>query len=179
MTAMNTSIETPGMPIPPRDPAQRPPPVVKPALLATELTKRYDDTVALDSVDFAVAHGQSVAVTGPSGSGKSTLLYCLAGVLTPDGGSVHLDAERVDTLSERRRSELRRTRYGFVFQFGGLLPELSAEENMALPLMLGGWSRHRAVAHTRQWFGALGLEGVEDRRPGQLSGGQAQRVAIA
>lgn len=149
------------------------------ALSGVGLVKRYQDAVALADVDFSVAAGESVAVTGPSGSGKSTLLYCLAGVVMPDQGEVVLDGQRIDELGERKRTELRRTRLGFVFQFGGLLAELPAEENVALPLMLGGWSRGRAVRHARRWFGPLGLEGLEGRRPGQLSGGQAQRVAVA
>jgi putative ABC transport system ATP-binding protein len=151
-----------------------------PAVLAgTDLHKRYGDTPALAGVDLQVSGGQSVAVTGPSGSGKSTLLYCLAGVLQPDAGSVTLGGERVDRLSDRARSELRRRRYGFVFQFGGLLPELTAAENVALPLMLAGRRRAAAVAAARPLLDALGLGGLAGRRPGQLSGGQAQRVAIA
>lgn len=85
----------------------------------------------------------------------------------------------VDQLGEPHRSELRRTRFGFVFQSGQLLPELPADENVALPLMLGGMSRRQAVQKAREWFAPLGLAGMEERRPGQLSGGQAQRVAIA
>jgi putative ABC transport system ATP-binding protein len=143
------------------------------------LVKRFGPTVALDGVDLAVAGGEAVAIMGPSGSGKSTLLHCLAGIMRPDAGEVHLLGQRIDALGERRRSELRRTRFGFVFQFGQLLPELPADENVALPLMLGGVSRAEAVRAARGWFGPLGLAGMEGRRPGELSGGQAQRVAIA
>jgi len=116
---------------------------------------------------------------GPSGSGKSTLLHCLAGIMKPDSGEVHLLGQRIDNMRERGRSALRRTRFGFVFQFGQLLPELPAEENVALPLMLGDVPRAQAVRQARDWFGPLGLNGMETRRPGELSGGQAQRVAIA
>ncbi|MFI0449498.1 ABC transporter ATP-binding protein [Actinomadura sp. 6N118] len=143
------------------------------------LAKRFGPTVALGGVDLAVAAGEAVAIMGPSGSGKSTLLHCLAGIMKPDAGEVLLFGQRIDSLGERRRSELRRTRFGFVFQFGQLLPELPAEENVALPLMLGGVPRGEAVRAARGWFGPLGLAGMEGRRPGELSGGQAQRVAIA
>ena len=116
---------------------------------------------------------------GPSGSGKSTLLHCLAGILVPQAGEVHFAGRRVDTMREAERSRLRRDRFGFVFQFGQLVPELSAEENVALPLLLGGTRRAEALARARDWFGPLGLDGVEQRRSGELSGGQAQRVALA
>lgn len=148
-------------------------------LTARSLTKHFGTAPALDGVDFAVGPGESVAVTGPSGSGKSTLLHCLAGIMRPDSGEVRLFDERIDALSERRRSHLRRTRFAFLFQFGQLLPELPAEENVALPLMLGGTSRKAALEPARAELRRLGLEGKEDRRPGELSGGEAQRVALA
>ncbi|GAA4526942.1 MULTISPECIES: ABC transporter ATP-binding protein [Nonomuraea] len=148
-------------------------------LVGRALAKRFGQTVALGGVDIAVRAAEAVAIMGPSGSGKSTLLHCLAGIMKPDAGEVHLLGQRIDDLGERKRSALRRTRFGFVFQFGQLLPELPAEENVALPLMLGGVARQDAVRTARQWFGPLGLGGMEGRRPGELSGGQAQRVAIA
>jgi putative ABC transport system ATP-binding protein len=148
-------------------------------LVGQALTKRFGQTVALGGVDLAVRAGEAVAIMGPSGSGKSTLLHCLAGIMKPDGGEVRLLGQRIDGMRERERSALRRTRFGFVFQFGQLLPELAAEENVALPLMLGGVPRAKAVRQARAWFGPLGLGGMETRRPGELSGGQAQRVAIA
>ncbi|MFI9558288.1 ABC transporter ATP-binding protein [Nonomuraea endophytica] len=148
-------------------------------LAGRALAKRFGQTVALGGVDIAVRAGEAVAIMGPSGSGKSTLLHCLAGIMKPDSGEVHLLGQRIDAMGERQRSALRRTRFGFVFQFGQLLPELPAEENVALPLMLGGVARLQAVRQAREWFGPLGLQGMETRRPGELSGGQAQRVAIA
>ncbi|MFC5818426.1 ABC transporter ATP-binding protein [Nonomuraea harbinensis] len=148
-------------------------------LVGRALAKRFGQTVALGGVDIAVRAAEAVAIMGPSGSGKSTLLHCLAGIMKPDAGEVCLLGQRIDDLGERKRSALRRTRFGFVFQFGQLLPELPAEENVALPLMLGGVARQDAVRTARQWFGPLGLGGMEGRRPGELSGGQAQRVAIA
>ena len=148
-------------------------------LTARSLVKHFGTAPALDGVDFAVGPGESVAVTGPSGSGKSTLLHCLAGIMRPDSGEVRLFDERIDTLSERQRSHLRRTRFAFLFQFGQLLPELPADENVALPLMLGGTSRKAALEPARAELRRLGLEGKEGRRPGELSGGEAQRVALA
>ncbi|GGX04473.1 ABC transporter ATP-binding protein [Streptomyces lomondensis] len=143
------------------------------------LIKKYGSTTALAGVDVEVAARDSLAIMGPSGSGKSTLLHTLAGIIRPDDGQVLLRGERIDRLGENKLSALRRKRFGFVFQFGQLLPELPAEENVALPLMLEGVPRGQAVARARRWFAPLGLDGLEKRRPGQLSGGQAQRVAIA
>ncbi|MCF1592604.1 ABC transporter ATP-binding protein [Streptomyces muensis] len=148
-------------------------------LAGNQLTKTYGSTTALAGVDIEVHGRESLAIMGPSGSGKSTLLHTLAGIIRPDGGQVLLRGERIDNLGEERLSALRRKRFGFVFQFGQLLPELPAEENVALPLMLEGMPRRKAVKQARRWFEPLGLDGLELRRPGQLSGGQAQRVAIA
>lgn len=143
------------------------------------LGHRYGAATVLSGVDVAVRAGEVLAVTGPSGSGKSTLLHCLAGILRPAHGEVRLGGERIDTWSEARRTALRGARFGFVFQFGQLLPELPAVENAALPLLLGGVRRAEAVARAAEWFGPLGIAGLEARRPGQLSGGQEQRVAVA
>ncbi|WP_405976209.1 ABC transporter ATP-binding protein [Streptomyces sp. NBC_00988] len=148
-------------------------------LAGVGLTKTYGSTTALAGVDVEVGTRDSLAIMGPSGSGKSTLLHTLAGIIRLDGGQVLLRGERIDDLGENRLSALRRKRFGFVFQSGQLLPELPAEENVALPLMLEGLPRTRAVERARRWFAPLGLDGLERRRPGQLSGGQAQRVAIA
>jgi putative ABC transport system ATP-binding protein len=126
-----------------------------------------------------LAAGEILAVMGPSGSGKSTLLHCLAGILIPDSGEIWFDGRRVDRLGETERSALRRDRSGFVFQSGQLVPELTAEENIALPLLLGGARRAAALADARPWFGRLDLNGLEQRRSGELSGGEAQRVALA
>ncbi|RZT88675.1 putative ABC transport system ATP-binding protein [Pseudonocardia sediminis] len=155
------------------------PHLTPPVLAGRGVTKRYGATTVLDHVDLDVGPGETVAVTGPSGSGKSTLLHCLAGITTPDDGEIVLAGERVDRLTESRRAALRRERIGFVFQFGQLLPELPAVENVALPLMLSGVRRSEAVRRAAAWFTSLGIEGLELRRPGQLSGGQEQRVAIA
>ncbi len=150
-----------------------------PILVATDLHKRFGRTEALRGIDVAIAAGEIVAIMGPSGSGKSTLLHCLAGILTPDHGSVELAGRRIDDLGETERSRLRRTAFGFVFQFGQLVPELTALENVALPLLLGGVARGEAEARAATWFPMLGLDGLEGRRPGDMSGGQAQRIAVA
>jgi putative ABC transport system ATP-binding protein len=148
-------------------------------LRGVRVTHRFGATTVLSGVDVSVRAGELLAVTGPSGSGKSTLLHCLAGILRPADGEVWLGPDRIDGWSEARRTALRGSRLGFVFQFGQLLPELPAVENVALPLLLAGVRRGEAVARAAAWFGPLGLDGLQDRRPGQLSGGQEQRVAIA
>jgi putative ABC transport system ATP-binding protein len=139
----------------------------------------FGQTPALQGANLSARAGEILAVTGPSGSGKSTLLHCLAGILVPDSGEIWFDGRRVDTQREPERSALRRDRFGFVFQFGQLVPELTAEENVALPLLLAKSRRASALAEARPWFGRLGLDGLQGRRSGELSGGQAQRVALA
>jgi putative ABC transport system ATP-binding protein len=148
-------------------------------LEARGIVKSFGQTPALRGATLTVRQGEILAVMGPSGSGKSTLLHCLAGILVPDHGEVWFAGQRLDTLSEGLRSDLRRDRFGFVFQSGQLVPELTAAENVALPLLLSGTRRKPALAQGRPWFGRLGLDGLEDRRSGELSGGQAQRVALA
>ena len=148
-------------------------------LSCRDLRMSFGQTPALRGADFSVRRGEIVAVMGPSGSGKSTLLHCLAGILVPDKGEVLYGGQRLDKLGETRRSALRRAQFGFVFQFGQLVPELSALENVALPLLLAGRRRPQAFAAAARWFAPLGLEGLEGRRSGELSGGQSQRVALA
>lgn len=148
-------------------------------LNADRLTKQYGSTWALADVSLSLSEGTSTAIMGASGSGKTTLLHMLAGILTPDSGTVSFAGQPISGLSDADRSRLRREQFGFVFQQGLLIPELTAVENVALALMLNGMSKREAVGPAAQWLGALGLAGFEDRRIGQLSGGQAQRVAIA
>ena len=146
---------------------------------ARGLVLSFGETPALRGANLSVERGEILAVMGPSGSGKSTLLYCLAGILSPDAGEVRFDGQRLDDLREKDRSKLRRDRFGFVFQFGQLVPELTAEENVALPLLLGGMPRGEALTAAGGWFERLGLEGMERHRTGEMSGGQSQRVALA
>lgn len=151
-------------------------------LTAHQLTKIYPGgagTHALAGVDLSITRGESLAIMGPSGSGKTTLLHCLAGIITPTSGRVTWQGRPVSAMSDAERTLLRRTDFGFVFQSGQLLPELPADENVALPLMLAGTPRKEATEMARRWLAYLGLAGMEARRPGELSGGQAQRVAIA
>jgi putative ABC transport system ATP-binding protein len=150
-----------------------------PILEANEVVLSFGETPALRGATMSVDRGEIVAVMGPSGSGKSTLLHCLAGILVPGSGQISFAGRRIDKLREQERSALRRNRFGFVFQFGQLVPELSAEENVALPLLLSGMRRTQALAEARPWFDRLGLDDMEHHRSGEMSGGQAQRVALA
>jgi putative ABC transport system ATP-binding protein len=150
-----------------------------PLLEARDIHLSFGKTPALRGATVSVNAGEMLAVMGPSGSGKSTLLHCLAGILVPESGQVCFNGGRVDSLREPERSSLRRDRFGFVFQFGQLVPELTAEENIALPLLLGGTRRTEALTEARTWFARLDLAGLEQRRSGELSGGEAQRVALA
>jgi putative ABC transport system ATP-binding protein len=150
-----------------------------PLLTGRGLHKSFGPIPALRGVDISVGAGEVLAVMGPSGSGKSTLLHCLAGILTPDAGEVFFDGQRVDRMFDSQRSRLRRSVFGFVFQFGQLVPELPVRENIALPLLLAGKGRRAALARAQQWLPRLGLEEVADRLPGEVSGGQGQRAAVA
>lgn len=132
---------------------------------------------ALDGVDVAVDKGRWAAVMGPSGSGKSTLMHCLAGLDTPDHGSVALGSTEITRLGDAGRTRLRRTRVGFVFQSFNLVPALSVRENIVLPVRMA--FRRPDRARLDALVGALGIGDLLRRRPHELSGGQQQRVAIA
>ncbi|RLL68711.1 ABC transporter ATP-binding protein [Streptomyces sp. Z26] len=148
-------------------------------LSAHDLHKTYGSTPALAGADFQIHAGEVVAVMGPSGSGKSTLLHCLAGIVPPDSGTVRYKDRDLSAMADAGRSALRRSEFGFVFQFGQLVPELTCTENVALPLRLVGVHRKEANARAREWLERLEVDDVHDHRPGQVSGGQGQRVAIA
>ncbi|MGW1138618.1 ABC transporter ATP-binding protein [Streptomyces zhihengii] len=148
-------------------------------LVAEDLHKSFGPTTALDGASFSVHPGEVVAVMGPSGSGKSTLLHCLAGIVAPDAGSVRYDGRDLAGLGDDGRSALRRTDFGFVFQFGRLVPELTCVENVALPLRLGGARRKDAEKTAGEWLERLETADLARKRPGELSGGQGQRVAVA
>ena len=150
-----------------------------PLLEATDVHLSFGRSPALRGATLAVDDGEFVAIMGPSGSGKSTLLHCLAGILTPDSGAVRFRGRRVDELADRERSRLRRTDFGFVFQFGQLIPELSAADNVAMPLLLAGTRRGPALRAAQAWLARLDVAELAGRRIGELSGGQAQRIAIA
>jgi len=165
--------EETGAPATPATPAPR---VI---MRARGLELAFGTTRALRGIDLDVVAGEVLAVTGPSGSGKSTLLHVMAGVLIPDAGRVDYAGRDVTAMDEAERSRLRLAEFGFVFQFGQLLPDLSALDNVTIPLLLAGTPRRRALARARAQLAELGLDGHEDKLPTQLSGGQAQRVAVA
>ncbi|MBE2319051.1 ABC transporter ATP-binding protein [Solirubrobacter sp. CPCC 204708] len=148
-------------------------------LTARALKKTYGITPALAGADFEIAPGEVVAVMGPSGSGKSTLLHCIAGIIAPDEGTVEFDGRDLGSMSDVERSALRRSEFGFVFQFGQLVPELSCRENVALPLRLDGVARRVAEQRADALLEALEVGGVAKQRPGTVSGGEGQRVAVA
>ncbi|MGK5446460.1 ABC transporter ATP-binding protein [Streptomyces radiopugnans] len=148
-------------------------------LSAAGLRKSYGPTPALDGADFTVGPGEVVAVMGPSGSGKSSLLHCLAGIIRPDSGTVHYRGRELSAMSDAERSALRRSEFGFIFQFGQLVPELTCTENVALPLRLTGMGRREAEKRAAGWLERLEVDDVRHHRPGQVSGGQGQRVAVA
>jgi putative ABC transport system ATP-binding protein len=152
---------------------------VAPLLAAEGLRKKFGPTTALDGASVEIAAGEVVAVMGPSGSGKSTLLHCLAGIVRPDRGRVVYRGRDLTAASDVELSALRRSEFGFVFQFGQLVPELSCTENVALPLRLDGRSRRDAERCARQWLELLEVADVAGNTPGQISGGQGQRVAVA
>jgi putative ABC transport system ATP-binding protein len=146
-------------------------------LQARDLRLAFGSTLALNRASLTVVPGEVVALMGPSGSGKSTLLHCLAGILRPDSGEVWFEGQRVDTLSERDRSALRLARFGFVFQFGELVPELTIRENVLLPLQLlraGPDAFERADALLEE----LEITNIANLRVTEVSGGEAQRAAV-
>lgn len=150
---------------------------------ARNLHKSYGNNPVLRNVNLDIYPGESVAIMGPSGSGKTTLLHALSGIIKLDAGSVLFNGPTgqvaVESLSERERTSLRANSFGFVFQQGLLVPELTAEENVSLAAMIAGMPRQQARAVSIDLLNRLGLGQMVDRRMGEMSGGQAQRVAIA
>lgn len=141
--------------------------------------KRFGVTPALRDASLRIEPGEIVAVMGPSGSGKSTLLHCAAGIVLPDAGEVQFRGRSLVTMSDGDRSALRRREFGFVFQFGQLVPELTCAENVELPLRLAGADHRAARLLAATWLDRLDVGGVAGQRPGEVSGGQGQRVAVA
>ena len=150
-----------------------------PLITTSDIVKRFGTVTALAGVSINISVGESVAIMGPSGSGKSTLLHCLSGVLVPDQGSVSFGGTEISGLTDARRSHLRLRELGFVFQDSQLIPELPARENVALPLMLTSTPTRSALRAADDMLARLGLADLKGRRPAQMSGGQAQRIAIA
>ena len=152
-------------------------------LQADDLHKKYvlgqHEVTALAGVSLSVDEGEFVAVMGPSGSGKSTLLHLLGGLDQPTAGEIYLAGEKVSQLSDREATLVRRRNIGFVFQFLNLLPTLSAEENVLLPMIIDGQNLRTFRDRLSRILKRVGLEERRDHRPDQLSGGEQQRVAIA
>ena len=146
---------------------------------AVQVSKFFGPLRALHNVSLSVIAGSSVAIMGPSASGKSTLLHCLSGILPADEGRISLNGTEISQLSDARRSALRLSQCGFIFQDGQLIDELTAVENVALPLMVNGMKRRPATNLAHDWLARLGVSEVATRRRSDMSGGQVQRVAIA
>lgn len=152
---------------------------VAPIISAKNIKKSYGKTEVLHGISLDVKQGEVVAIMGPSGSGKSTLLHSMAAIISVDSGEIMFDGRNIAKLSDNKRSILRRTAFGFVFQFSQLVPELTVIDNVALPLLLNGMPRDEAYKKARKWLEAVGLANKHESTPGEISGGQAQRAAIA
>lgn len=154
-----------------------------PVLQCNSLGKAYQDgdrsITVLEGLDFTLQAGEKIAIVGTSGSGKSTLLNLLGGLDTPSSGEVLMAGKNVDVLDEKERCRLRNRQMGFVYQFHHLLPEFDAQENVAMPLLIGGCGRSEAQQRAARMLAKVGLDHRLTHRPGQLSGGERQRVAIA
>lgn len=144
------------------------------------IKKSYGETHAMRGISLEIKRGEVLAIMGPSGSGKSTLLHTLAGITKPDSGKVYFNGLRIDNLTDKQRTLLRRSKFGFVFQFSQLVPELTAIDNVAVPLLLNGINRKIAYQKAELWLNKVGITDAKlNHLANQLSGGQIQRVAIA
>jgi len=153
-----------------------------PIIELKNLTKSYKNGMefrALDNANLRIKKGEFVAIVGPSGSGKSTLMHLIGLLDTPSSGTLLIDGNNVTKLSDKERSEIRNRMLGFVFQYHHLLPDFTALENVIMPLLIAGKNRKEAKAIAEKLLKQVGLEDRVDHRPGELSGGQNQRVAVA
>ncbi len=147
------------------------------------LSKSFNETgvtvSVLDDIEFNVVKGERIAIVGASGSGKSTLLHLLGGLDEPSAGQVIIKGENLSTLSEAKKSHFRNKNLGFIYQFHHLLPEFSALENVAMPLLIGGVAVDEARQKAQEILSQVGLKDRVKHKPGELSGGERQRAAIA
>ncbi len=144
-----------------------------------DIVKSFDGLRVLDGVSLTIADGEFLSIVGPSGAGKTTLLQIIGSLDAPDSGSVVYDGTDITRMKERRLADFRNLNMGFVFQFHQLLPEFTLAENVALPAMIAGTGRAKALARAAELLGALGLGQRLTHKPGQLSGGERQRAAVA
>ena len=145
-----------------------------------DIKKSYGETHAMRGISLKIKRGEVLAIMGPSGSGKSTLLHTMAGITKPDSGKIYFNGSRIDNLNDRQRTMLRRHKFGFVFQFSQLVPELTAIDNVAVPLLLNGVSRKEAYRQAEHWLNRVGITDSKlNHLANQLSGGQVQRIAVA
>lgn len=155
----------------------------QPLLVCEHLSKTYQEgslsTQVLKNVSFSMGQGEMMAIVGSSGSGKSTLLHLLGGLDTPSEGNVIFRGQHINQLSSDERAEIRNKDLGFIYQFHHLLPDFTALENVAMPLLIGAVAKETAFAKAKEMLDAVGLGHRADHRPSELSGGERQRVAIA
>ncbi|MFZ0581396.1 MAG: ABC transporter ATP-binding protein [Candidatus Acidiferrales bacterium] len=154
-------------------------PIVRGEGLRKTFRSGAQEITPLDGVDFAIARGEMVAIVGPSGAGKSTLLHLLAALDTPTNGKVYFGGNSLESLAQAELAEYRNRAVGFVWQRHHLLPDFTAAENVAMPLLIRGTSLGEALRTATNWLGEVGLADRAEQRGGQLSGGEQQRVAIA
>ncbi len=143
------------------------------------ITKSFDNLQVLKGIDLEIGSREIVSIVGPSGAGKTTLLQIMGSLDKPDGGVVEYDGSDLFSLSDKRLAQFRNRNIGFVFQFHQLLPEFTMEENVAMPALISGESRHSAIERARTLIDYLGLSDRRSHKPSQLSGGERQRAAVA
>lgn len=155
------------------------PQTVRTMIEVRDVVKSFDGLRVLDGVSLTVEDGEFLSIVGPSGAGKTTLLHIIGSLDAPDSGSVLYDGTDIVRMKEGRLAAFRNLNMGFVFQFHQLLPEFTVTENVALPAMIAGLSRSKAMSRAASLLGGMGLGGRLSHKPSQLSGGERQRAAVA